>query len=200
MPSAGLQRLYERPATKTRAIEGMAIAYGAEGCLAKALAMLTSESRKSPGSDAIDSLQAGAALRMGLYDQALSLYLELSRKNPRSPDLYGLMGAAYPAKGEREKAVASFEQEKNIAPNDPASVAGLADLLRMAGRTAGAIAEYRNLLKPDPESATGMNNPAYLVAESGGNLDEAEALVKRALQRVPNEPSFTDTLYQEKDE
>jgi tetratricopeptide (TPR) repeat protein len=39
-----------------------------------------------------------------------------------------------------------------------------------------------------------MNNLAMLLANSGGNLDEALELAKKALQKAPNEAPILDTL------
>ena len=39
-----------------------------------------------------------------------------------------------------------------------------------------------------------MNNVAYLMVDSGGNLDEALALVQKALQKAPGQPNLIDTL------
>ena len=189
-----LQRLYAKPATQTRALQEIVMLYGAEEHLDKAFILLTNESKKSPRSDTVLSLLASTALRLGRYDQALSSYQELLQKNPKSSELYRLIGAAYEGKGDRAKAIGNFEEAVNLAPNDPAAIAGLADLLRLAGRAPDAMARYRRLLQMEPGNATAMNNLAYLLVDTGGNLDEAERLVQRALQLIPNEPSFTDTL------
>jgi predicted Zn-dependent protease len=189
-----IQKLSAEPATQTRALAGMVIVYGDENRLETALKLLTEESKKSPGSDAILTLLGNTALRLGRYDQALASYQELLRKNPKASELYRLIGSAYEGKGDRAKALECFEQAANLAPGDPAAVAGLADLLRMAGREPEAIVRYRRLLQLDTGSATAMNNLAWLLADTGGNLEEAERLEQRALQLIPNEPSFADTL------
>src|SRR5207244_8992015 len=134
------QGLYANPVTQARALQAMVLLYGEEDRLDKAYNLLSDELKKNPGSDGIASLLAGTALRMGRYDDALASYQELLRKNPKASDLYRLIGAAYQAKGERAKAIASFEQAVNLAPNDPRALAGLADLLRLAGREKAANA------------------------------------------------------------
>jgi predicted Zn-dependent protease len=39
-----------------------------------------------------------------------------------------------------------------------------------------------------------LNNIAYSLAETGGNLDEALRLAQHALQKKPGHPTLTDTL------
>ena len=39
-----------------------------------------------------------------------------------------------------------------------------------------------------------MNNLAYLLAETGGDLNEALRLAELALKKAPNQPNYRDTL------
>src|SRR5207248_871255 len=39
-----------------------------------------------------------------------------------------------------------------------------------------------------------MNNLAFVIVDSGGNLDEALSLAQKALQKWPQQPNLVDTL------
>ena len=39
-----------------------------------------------------------------------------------------------------------------------------------------------------------MNNLAFLLSDTGGDLDEALKLAQRAVQKVPGQPNFADTM------
>ena len=39
-----------------------------------------------------------------------------------------------------------------------------------------------------------MNNVAFFLADTGGDLDEALRLAKNALAKIPGQPSFSDTI------
>ena len=66
--------------------------------------------------------------------------------------------------------------------------------LEIGGNEKAAIADYRHQLAIAPDDPAAMNNLALLLADTGGNLDEALDLVNKARQKVPTNPSFTDTL------
>ncbi|HKD06394.1 MAG TPA: tetratricopeptide repeat protein [Bryobacteraceae bacterium] len=189
-----LQKLYAAPATHARALEGLASLYEAENKSDKVLPLLIGEVSSSPQSAVGTSLLAREYLRLGRYDQALQLFQAMSKADPGSSEIYRLIGAAWEGKGDRQKAIDSFSTAKRVAPTDAGAIAGLADLLRMAGRRSEAMSNYRDLLKVDPGNATAMNNLAYMLAEDGTNIDEAQGLAEGALQKAPNNIMFRDTV------
>jgi tetratricopeptide (TPR) repeat protein len=169
-------------------------AYRDEGRIDKALALLTSELKKSPESAPVRVLLADTALHSHNYDLALEHYQFLQAKGIRSEQLQMRLGAVYEFKGNYPQAVASFETAKALAPHDAAASAALADALRLSGRDQDAIANYRNALVLDPENPKAMNSLAFLLVNGDGKIEEAETLVERALQKAPQEPDFRDTL------
>jgi len=67
--------------------------------------------------------------------------------------------------------------------------------LRQAGRFAESAVLYQQALAKNPESADALNGLAYLYAEMGENLDEAKALIERAIARNPQGKGYyLDTL------
>lgn len=56
-----------------------------------------------------------------------------------------------------------------------------------------AEAAYRKAIALDPETIFARNNLAMVMADHGGDLAEAEALVDRAIAARPEEPNFHDT-------
>ncbi len=63
-----------------------------------------------------------------------------------------------------------------------------------SGDSASAVSLYRTILNMNDSSARAANNLAYSIAESGGDLAEAEKLARRALTIEPSNPSYLDTL------
>ena len=53
---------------------------------------------------------------------------------------------------------------------------------------------YRDAMKIDPNNAMVLNNLAYLMTQTGGNLDEALTLAQRAKQQLPNLTEVSDTI------
>lgn len=57
-----------------------------------------------------------------------------------------------------------------------------------------AEALYRTLLAENPVHAQAANNLAYLLADAGGDLEEAERLARRAITLEPANPRYLDTM------
>ncbi len=70
----------------------------------------------------------------------------------------------------------------------------LADIAYLQRDWAKAERFYQQVLKLDPDNATALNNYGYMLAELGERLDEAEAMIRKALKQRPNEPAFLDSL------
>src|SRR5207249_1155204 len=87
-----------------------------------------------------------------------------------------------------------FEKAQNLAPKDSAAAAMLAAALQAAGRSEDAQKTYRRALSLQPDNPVLSNNLAFLLAESGGDLDEALKLAYAALGKFRDRPNFLDTL------
>lgn len=57
-----------------------------------------------------------------------------------------------------------------------------------------AEAEFKKVLETNPRNAGVLNYFGYMLAEAGVRLDEAEALVKRALEEEANSGAYLDSL------
>jgi len=62
------------------------------------------------------------------------------------------------------------------------------------GKKPEAMASYRKALAKTPEDPLLLNNLAFLLAETGGNLDEAQQMASSAIRKAPNLPQLQDTL------
>jgi len=70
----------------------------------------------------------------------------------------------------------------------------LAQAYDRMGRRAEAIASYDKSIALDPEQGMAKNNLAYLLAESGGDLDRALELAQQAKEELPDDGNAADTL------
>jgi Flp pilus assembly protein TadD len=62
------------------------------------------------------------------------------------------------------------------------------------GNIAAAETAYRHALEITPETPIAANNLAWIIAENGGNLDEALQLATLAVTKSPRSAGFYDTL------
>jgi Flp pilus assembly protein TadD len=70
----------------------------------------------------------------------------------------------------------------------------LAAALNQLGRNGDARPYLERVLQSQPNNPVALNNMAFYLAENGGNLDEAQRLAQRAVQKAPAEANFSDTL------
>ena len=96
-------------------------------------------------------------------------------------------------KGDHANAIAVYREAQAHLPND-ATATFLLAIARPTGRSGEARTQYESLLKSHPDNYAAMNNLAFLLAETGGDLDEALGLAQRAVQRFPGQPEFSDTI------
>jgi tetratricopeptide (TPR) repeat protein len=96
----------------------------------------------------------------------------------------------------RNQTDAAVEQYKKVVEKKPsASVYTLIGILEDARSNASeAEKNYRKALEIAPESTIAANNLAWLIAETGGNLDEALTLSTATVKKSSNNAGFYDTL------
>ena len=70
----------------------------------------------------------------------------------------------------------------------------LGSLYELQGKTDLAIARYEDAVRLEPGLAVAKNNLAYLIAETGGNLDRALDLAREAKELLPDNANAADTL------
>jgi tetratricopeptide (TPR) repeat protein len=70
----------------------------------------------------------------------------------------------------------------------------LALVYEQAGRRPDAIAAYERAIELDDRLFLAKNNLAYLLAESGGDLDRALELAQEAKEQLPDDANAADTL------
>ncbi len=186
-------KLY-RPGNKDlRALTGLVQIYVSQGQAQRAIDLIADELKHAADPAGVKRLLAQTALAANQPDVSIRQYSDLVQTNPRSvPDQYRL-AMAYTAKGDTTSAIANLQSAEHMKPDDPAVMSMLAFQLLQSGRKQESLAEFRRVLELRPDDPNTMNNVAYLMEETGGNLDEALRLVKRALRGIPNEPSYLDT-------
>ena len=133
-------------------------------------------------------------VRAEQYDAAIQVFQNLLDTDPKNADLLFRIGEAYRRKGDLNTAIDKFRQSSQAAPNSPGPLVELALLMDGTGRADQAQPIYEQILKIEPDNPVALNNLAYLKAEKGIDLDQAQTMAQRARQKAPNMPEITDTL------
>ncbi len=96
--------------------------------------------------------------------------------------------------GDFAGAVAYLERLATTAPDDEEVVYNLGVVHGEIGDVEKALGYMRRVLEKNPDHAGALNYIGYTWAEQGTKLDEAEAMITRALELRPNDGYITDSL------
>jgi len=137
---------------------------------------------------------AGLDARDKHYDQAASRLLEVLRVEPRKPDAYEMLAGIRVQ--QKKYDLLLKESEPAMALSEP-PVGVLFDravafnALKQHDREEQSL---RLLLRIQPNHAEALNFLGYSLADRNQRLDEAEKLVRRALELKPKDAYFMDSL------
>jgi Flp pilus assembly protein TadD len=165
---------------------------------AGALQLLRAEVAKNPTSTELRAALGTVCLRAGEYDEGIAAYQAIlsqpANSAQRSGSLYLLIGEGYRRKGDFESAIVNFQRSVELRPENVIGRNTLALALDAVGKKADAEREYRTILQLDPRNGVAMNNLAYLLSESGGDLEEAWNLAMHAHELLPGLDEISDTV------
>ncbi|HEV8043270.1 MAG TPA: tetratricopeptide repeat protein [Bryobacteraceae bacterium] len=177
-----------------RVYNGLADAYLRLKQYDKAREVIHEGLTSQPDSPMLQQRLADAEALAGEYEAAIDHLQKLLSRDPKSVALRRRMAEVYELKGDHGNEIVFYRQACELAPDDLAAALGLADALARGGRTNEARVEFQRLVKMHPENAPTLNNAAFFLADTGGDLDEALQLARRALAQAPGQPGFSDTV------
>ena len=191
---AMFRKLYEMTPPDPRGVAGLVEVRASQGQFDAAIGILDAEIKKFPARLDLRLFLANTAVRAGRYPLAVSNYKLVLDRFPDHHEVHLLLGETYRRMGDVEQAKKEFETARKLAPQDLRGPIQLALLLESSGRRAEAKPLYQEILKREPDNAIALNNLAYMLAESGADLDQALTLAQRARQQMPKNPEVADTL------
>ncbi|PYI58094.1 MAG: hypothetical protein DMC59_09290 [Verrucomicrobia bacterium] len=135
-------------------------------------------------------------------DRAVKLLMEARRRFPGAPEIVYYLAIAQREAKQSQQAVATFEEalhEAQLDEDDEVINAKFYFNYGAAAEQAGLYEKAADLLRKsialDPaNSAEAYNYIGYMWADHNMHLDEAEAMIKRALESEPNNASYLDSL------
>jgi tetratricopeptide (TPR) repeat protein len=160
----------------------------------EALAVIEAELAKAPERNDIRNALANTSVRVGNYSKAIPEFLKLLASAPKDPSLVLRLAETYKRNGDDENAIKYFRQARELMPTDPTPTLQLAMILDKNGKGAESRPIYEQVLKVDPGNVLALNNMAYLLAETGQDLDLALTYAERAKQKLPSNIDVADTL------
>lgn len=143
---------------------------------------------RPPAGDLATRLREAARLhRAGQLDQAIAIYRQTLKVDPRHADALHLMGLALLQAGDPTAAVRPLERAVKVLGDRAPYHLNLAEAYRQTGKPAKARQHYERALALEPENPGALNNLAGLHL-GAGRSDEAADLFRRLAAARPELP------------
>jgi tetratricopeptide (TPR) repeat protein len=188
------RKLYSEGSTDLQPLVGLVNAYEAEHQPERALELMQTEAQKAPDSTGKAALLVATEEAAGKTDQALAELQKVAAQHPKSADVQVRIAQLQVKHGHLAEALQALERAQQLAPDAKGLDMTIANVEDQLGKKPEAIASYRKALAKTPDNALVLNNLAFLLTETGGNLDEAQQMVSTAIRKAPKLPQLQDTL------
>ena len=192
-----LQRLITRVPSETDAYVLLGSFLKLDSLYADAADVYEEASTINPGAVGLRVQCLSTLLLAKEYSRAITYAERATADFPDEITLLMLKGNAYQLNGDTQKALQIYVDGLSIATDDNNRsdlYQVIGDLYHETGDTAQSFQSYEHSLKLAPDNSLTLNNYAYFLAISGGNLDTAERMSARALMLESDSPTLLDTM------
>lgn len=165
-----------------------------KGRLADSVARIAKAAEAQPNDSALAELQGEAALLSGDAEAGrkhLERAVEIDARNVSAQITLADLAMR---EGKQAEMIAVLERAAASVPESADLQYRLAGVYEQANRRDDAIAAYEKAIELNDDLAMAKNNLAYLIAESGGDLDRALELAQQAKEELPDDGNASDTL------
>jgi tetratricopeptide (TPR) repeat protein len=132
--------------------------------------------------------------KMDEIDKAVD-YLRIAiGKTPEDPDFYHYLGVLYEEAENYPEAEAVLKEGLKIDRNNPKLHFRLGVVYDKLDRKEDCIEQMKIVIELEPENANALNYLGYTWADMNRNLEEAEELIRRAIELKPDDGYITDSL------
>jgi len=160
----------------------------------KALALVQQDIAKSPNNSALYQQLSGLQLVMKDFNGALNSAQKAMQLNPNDGDAVIVYTRAETAAGNAGAAISKWKTWAAAHPNEAGPDVILGTLEEAQGNQNAAMDYYKKALVIQPDQAVAQNNLAFLMLDSGQDVDTALSLAESARRAMPNSPNTADTL------
>jgi tetratricopeptide (TPR) repeat protein len=190
-------RAWEADPNNLRGLLGESRAYLLDNQPEKSVQLVETEAQKKPANLDLQREVGNAQMSAGQYDKSIATWQALLGRvseTRQQSDLWTRIGESYLRKGDVQQAINSLEKARQGQPNSNVLTTNLGMLYEMENKSDVARKYYEMSIKMDPNNALALNNLAYLMSQTNGDLDQALTYATRAKQRLPEHTEVNDTL------
>ena len=127
-------------------------------------------------------------------DEGIKLLEKAIADKKSQPQVYSMYASLLEEKGELVKALSVMQNAVKTFPEEAQVHFYYGTLQDKTGEKEEVVITMKKVLELNPNHIQGLNYLAYTWAEKGENMDEAEALARRALKLEPKDGYVMDTL------
>lgn len=172
----------------------LGVALAKQGDLAKAQASLERSAQLDANNPLPSMALAQVAVQRKSLDDALRWVNAALKIQPAFADALVLRGDLQDARGNSPQSLSDYSAAARSAPGLAMAHFKLGSLLQRQNRVKDAMQAYRNAIKAAPDFALAYNNLAWLAAEGGSELSQAESWARQAVKLDPRSAAYLDTL------
>jgi tetratricopeptide (TPR) repeat protein len=184
----------QRDPSYADALDGIVTLYESQQRPERAFDVVKRAVAANPGNAHAQLLLGAAAASVRDFSTAEAAARKMIELSPRDADGYSLLSQIQSLTGKTDEAVATYKHWADVLPRDARPWFLMASVEQSKGNTNSAKQLYRKALDQQADFPAAANNLAYLMLESGDNVDVALSLAQSARQRMPELTVFTDTL------
>ncbi|MDP9170691.1 MAG: tetratricopeptide repeat protein, partial [Acidobacteriota bacterium] len=177
-----------------RPLAGLVRTLAAENRPADAQHVLEGELALFPNRPQVQYLLASGYAASGDIGKARQMFEQLAAAHPELAPPQVRLGELQFREGDVGRALATLDKAARIAPPTIEPLMALGLLQEETQRFEDAGHTFRAVLRLDADNAEALNNLAFLIAETGGNLEEALKIATRVSKKLPNQPNVADTV------
>ncbi|MEO6809971.1 MAG: tetratricopeptide repeat protein [Isosphaeraceae bacterium] len=141
---------------------------------------------------------AQSRMMAGQFEPALAAAKDALKLDPADAQALSTIGSILVKMGRNDDAIAHFQDMLQRFPENDEMIlkahAGLSILYVSMEQFEKGEAELEALLAKYPDDPTVNNDLGYLYADRGQNLEQAEAMVRKAIEAEPENQAFLDSL------
>ncbi|HMK73033.1 MAG TPA: tetratricopeptide repeat protein [Myxococcaceae bacterium] len=170
-----------------------ASALGRAGRGAEAVSVLRAALVATPDDLALYPAYA-EALEVSGRPQEAERFLRDAASARGAPELTEALAVLLERQGRPQEAIALLTRALDQRPRQESLLFSLAAAYERSGDHQQSITRMREVLALNPDNASALNFIGYTLADQGMDLDEAERMLKRALELRPDTGAFLDSL------
>jgi tetratricopeptide (TPR) repeat protein len=165
-----------------------------DGRLAESAQRVAAALRARPDDPRLVQLQGETALYNGDNATAEASFQRAIELDPNDLSAYEKLARYLMVTGRPDEVVRTYEAALKKNPDTGSLHLMVGSLYELQGKVPEAMQRYEDAVRLDPTLAVAKNNLAYLLADTGGNLDRALDLAQEARGLLPDNPNAADTL------